>query len=172
MIQNKLLKIEVIGTGIVIPIYFSADGIQIKSNDSITPDVVMKGTPLSLLRMAMTRENRKSFFINDIVLEGNLELAQQMVDRFDEFNIDWEERLSKWIGDVPAYHVGKVFQKFNRWRKNTSESLWQNMNEYLHEEISLTPPSEELKDFFEEIDVLRMDVDRLTARIEKIRGIS
>jgi len=32
----------------------------------------------------------------------------------------------------------------------------------------LFPPKESLQDFFHDIDLLRMDVDRLEARIEKI----
>jgi len=131
-------------------------------------DAKLTGTPLQLLGLMWNQENRASFFSDDLVIEGDAELGQQFAMLFDELHIDWEEHLSKLMGDVPAYHLGQLFHRASDWLKQSEESMSQNINEYLHEEINYFPPVEALQDFYNDIDELRMDVDRLEARILKL----
>ena len=42
------------------------------------------------------------------------------------------------------------------------------VNEYVHEEAEFFPAREALQDFFQDIDTLRMDADRLEARVERL----
>ncbi len=138
-------------------------------NKNENPDVLIKGTPLSLLHMSLAKENRQQFFAEDVSIEGDLELGQQIIDLFDELEVDWEEQVSKIVGDIPAHQVGKLARGFKKLTHQIKESLWQNTNEYVHEEALIFPPAEALQDFFADIDLLRMDVDRLEAKIARLR---
>lgn len=135
------------------------------SEDIIVPDVVIKGTPLSLLHMSLAKHNRKQFFAEDVIIEGDLELGQQIIDLFDEMDIDWEEYVSQVIGDVPAHQFGRIARGIKNFVGRTKETIFQNVSEYVHEETLTFPPQEALQDLFQDIDVLRMDVDRLAERI-------
>ncbi len=142
--------------------------INVSASHAPSPDVIIKGTPLSLLHMSLNKENRKQFFAEDVVMEGNLELGQQIIDLFDAMEIDWEEHSSRVLGDVSAHQLGRFVKGVKSFVNKTRESILQNINEYVHEEALVFPPREALNDFFHDIDALRMDADRLEIRIKNL----
>lgn len=175
-LQNKIVTIELLVNET--PLYkesmhqfqieFTADGIKLKTEEFSTPDTLIKGTPLSLLRMTFTKEDRKKFFSDDVSIEGNIELGQQVIALFDELEIDWEEYLSRWLGDVSAHELTRFSKKIKTISKRFRSTLLQNINEYTHEEINLFPSLEALQDFYDDVDTLRMDTDRLETKIQKL----
>jgi ubiquinone biosynthesis protein UbiJ len=171
--RNKVVKIELLGMGVNFYLTFTAAGLQLDlpnaQNAEIKADTVIKGTPLRLLHMAVSGDKRQQFFVDDVSIQGNLELGQQVTHLFDQVDIDWEEHLSRVIGDVSAHHLGKIVRKVSAWSKHTRETLLQDVNEYVHEEIHLFPASEALRDFFHDVDILRMDTDRLEARLKQLQ---
>ena len=176
-LENKVITIKLLvnetpfykETNSEFQLLFTAEGIQLKTEAFSSPDTIIKGTPLSLLHMALAHhDDRKKFFSDDVAIEGNIELGQQVIDLFDALEIDWEEYLSHWIGDVSAYQVMRFAKKLNTFRRRFKSTLTQNINEYVHEEINLFPPLEALQDFYHDVDVLRMDTDRLEARVMQL----
>lgn len=157
-----------LGKAIVFYIVFSDRKISFLSEIEGSPDTIIKGNPLSLFRMTLTKGNRKSFFEDDVSIEGNMDVGQQVIALFDELEIDWEEWFSHWVGDVPSYHVGRAVRSLKRFNKTLSEAMWTNVNEYVHEEINFFPSREALMDFFNDVDHLRMALDRLESRIERL----
>ncbi len=168
-LQNKVVTIELLGISLTVQLVFTKDSIQFKWDHFDKADLIIRGTPLNLLHMRMARDQRQRFFAEDIVIEGNMELAHQVLAIFDDLEIDWEEYLSKWIGDAPAYQSGRLLSRLKKTSQKIRKTFLYNLNEYLHEEINIFPPAEALHYFFHEIDELRMDVDRLEARIKKLK---
>lgn len=167
-LENKIIHIELLKLGFHFQLHFTATEIQLSTELDQEPDVIIKGTPLSLFHMTIARDNRHHFFGKDVLIEGNLELGQQIIDLFDQLEIDWEEYLSRLTGDVSAHQFGRVVRGLKKWTRQVRETLLQDVNEYIHEEINLSPPREALEDFFSDIDTTRMDADRLEARIKKL----
>src|SRR3990167_1591815 len=129
-------------------------------------NVTISGSPLQLAAALMTSNNRHQFFADDVQIEGNIELGQQIIELFDHLQIDWEEQLSHFTGDAAAYHIGSTIKKFTGWLKNANQSLTANLSDYLHEEVNLLPTREALADFYNDIDALRMDTDRIEASVK------
>jgi ubiquinone biosynthesis protein UbiJ len=166
-LENRSITIELKGINLIFQLIFSENKILFKSSDFIKADTVIKGTPLSLLSMSLTKD-RKKFFSDDVTIEGNIELGQQVIDLFDALEWDWEESLSQITGDVPAYQIGRAVKSIQQFTTRLKSTIAQNINEYTHEEIDLFPPREALNDFFSDVDILRLDTDRLEARIESL----
>jgi len=167
-LQDKVVTLEILGIPLTTQMVFTQKNIQLKWDNFSQADLTIRGTPLNLLHISMVRDQRKQFFAEDVVVEGNMELAQQVLAIFDDLEIDWEEYFSQWIGDVPAYQTGRLVRHLKKFGKKLSQTFTYNLNEYMHEEINLFPPVEALQHFFQEVDELRMDVDRLEARIDKL----
>lgn len=144
-------------------------GIRLFTEYTTPPDTLIRGTPFSLLRMALAGNQRKQFFSEDVTIAGNLELGQHVIDLFDQLEIDWEEHLAQKIGDAPAHHIGRAIKHIKQWSKNTREILAQDVNEYLHEEIEWFPQQALLQEFFDDIDTLRMGTDRLAAKVKQLQ---
>lgn len=149
---------------------FSHHGIQLTTHSDIVPDVTLRGTPLQLLATMTTRKNRQQFFADDVSIEGNVELGQQIIDLFDHLQIDWEEQLAHITGDAPAYYISNFMRRTASWLRETNASLTANVSDYLHEEAAWLPTHEALNDFFNDIDTLRMDTDRIESKIQQLRS--
>ncbi|HSW69166.1 MAG TPA: SCP2 sterol-binding domain-containing protein [Gammaproteobacteria bacterium] len=169
VLKDKIVTIELLGIHLTVQIIFTEKNIQLEWENFLKPDLMIRGTPLNFLHMSAARNQRKQFFAEDIVIEGNMELAQQVLAVFDDLEIDWEEYASRWVGDVPAYQAGRLSRKIKNFGKKIGQTFSYNLNEYLHEESNLFPAAEALQDFFQEIDELRLEVDRLEARIANLK---
>lgn len=167
-LQGKVVAIELLGLAFTFKIKFTDTAIELSRDHSLPVDTFIKGTPLSLLHMTLAQQDRKRFFAEEVMIEGDLELGQQVIDFLDNIEIDWEEIFSHWLGDVPVHQLGRLVRNLKNFSQRVRETVRQNIDEYVHEEVNLFPPPEALEDFFQEVDALRMDVDRLEARLNKM----
>lgn len=166
-IDHKVVTIELLSIPLVFQLIFKDSMVEIRKPTE-KADTTIRGTPLSLLRMSLDKHHRKSFFADDVSIEGDLELGQKVIDLFDSLDVDYEEYLAYWIGDIPSYHMGQLSRKIRAFKNNLTGTIKDNFNEYLHEETQIFPPKEEILDFFNDVDHLRLDVDRLEAQIQKL----
>jgi ubiquinone biosynthesis protein UbiJ len=164
-LTGKIITLELLGLDTTFQLAFTHKEVELTMNSLLPADTTIKGTPLRLLHLALSKE-RKQFFADDVSIEGNIELGQKVIDLFDQLEIEWEEYAAHIIGDVSAHHLGRIQRGMKSWCQKTRAILLQDVNEYIHEEINLSPPSEALQDFFHDVDNLRMDADRLELKIQ------
>ncbi|MCB1155828.1 sterol-binding protein, partial [bacterium] len=86
----------------------------------------------------------------------------------DDMDIDWEEMLSRYTGDIVAHQLGNLVRGANRWLSRSAGVIEQDLGEYLQEEARSLPPRLEVQDWMNEVDAARSDLDRLEARIKRI----
>jgi len=171
-LKGKAITIEFLPFHFTFQCLFHEDHVELQKDELLHTDTKIRGTPLQMLGVMLTKDNRQRFFAEDLVIEGNAEFGQQVIELFDELHIDWEEHLSRFTGDIPAYQVGRLLRGMNHWLSETEKSFAQNVNEYIHEEADYLPAREALQDFFAEIDTLRMDVDRTEAKINHLLALT
>lgn len=163
-LQNRIITIELMPLHFIFQLLFTENGVEIKEGGELPAETIVRGTPLQMFHMVLSRDDRNKFFADDIEIEGNADLGQQVIELFDEVNIDWEEQLAKITGDVPSYHISQFARGVKGWLFKTATTLKDDIRDYLHEETLWLPSKEHLTEFYQEIDTLRMDVDRLYAR--------
>ncbi len=167
-LQGKVIAIELKPLKFVFQCAFTATDVNLMMDDTLVADTTIRGTPVQMLSMMLTKDNRQRFFADDVTIEGNAEVGQQVIKLFDDLQIDWQEQLSALFGDVTAHHAGRLVEKTSNWLQDTILSFSQNINEYLQEETNWLPSREALNDFFNDIDTLRMDIDRLETRVKRL----
>lgn len=167
-LRGKIVTIELLPFHFTFHCVFSETDVHVQSGDNLEADTRISGTPLQMLGVMVAKDNRQRFFADDLIMEGNAEVGQQMIALFDELQIDWEEHVSRRLGDVPAYHLGRLARGIRGWLQSADDSLTQNINEFVHEEKQWLPTREALQDFFNDIDTLRMDADRIEAKMAQL----
>jgi len=167
-LRGKTISIELLPLHLTFQCIFHDDGVAVQEGDALAAATIIRGTPLQMLGAMTSKEDRQRFFSEDLAIEGDAEVAQQVVELFDELDIDWEEQLSKLIGDVPAYHAGRLLRGARKFLHSASTSLMENFTEYAQEEARWLPAREALQDYFNDIDTLRMDVDRAEAKLQNL----
>lgn len=165
-LQGNIITIELLPLHIIFQCTFDLQGILLKTDTFADSHAYIKGTPLQMAGMLINKQDRQRFFMDDLIIEGDAELGQQVVSLFDELHIDREAYLAQLLGDVPGYHANQLIHNVSNWLRQSHENVLQNINEYCHEEAAWFPSREALNDFFCEIDTLRMDADRIEAKIQ------
>ena len=87
---------------------------------------------------------------------------------FVHLDIDWEEQLSKFVGDGAAGHISKMTKGLQDWVKDSRQNLQNNTTEFLQQETSQLPPRTAVEDFLRDVDHIRNDVERAAVRIKKL----
>ena len=147
--------------------YFLPDktNIAVMGNYEGEPDTTITGSPMALIRLGTSSNSGKTLLESDATIEGDTHLGAEFSRILAEVDIDWEELLSRLVGDVVAHQAGQVTTTGTGWIKESLEAMKLNTSEYLTEESGLTPAEAEINYYLDEVDDLRMSVDRLEARI-------
>ncbi len=172
LLNGKSIAVELLPIHVTLYCHFSLTGVTVQSDTLEATDAQLRGTPLQMMGAMLDKDNRQRFFAEDLQIEGNASVAQHALALFDQLHLDVDEHLSKWLGDIPAHHIGRTFRDMTGWLNKTKNTLLQNINEYVHEEALWLPQREALQDFFTDIDNLRMDVDRLEVRVKQLTALA
>jgi ubiquinone biosynthesis protein UbiJ len=168
-LQDKAITVELLPFHFVFQCEFKTEGVCIHSGEPLATQATIRGTPLQMLNVMLMPQHRQRFFAEDLTMDGDAAFAQEVVELFDRLNIDWEEYVSHFMGDIPTYHASRFLKGIRHWFSATEKSMTHNINEYIHEELNWLPTREALQDFFAGIDHTRMDVDRAEARINHLK---
>lgn len=131
-------------------------------------DLVIRGATFSLWKLFQSTPETFSAHLQSVRVVGDLNLAQSIKVFFNSIDIDWEEQLSRLTGDVFAHQFFRGVKALRAWRQEALKGFKLNLKEYLQEEARYFPTSEELAIFLQEVDVLRDDIERLEAKIERL----
>jgi ubiquinone biosynthesis protein UbiJ len=169
-LHGKVIAIELAGTGTTLFFIPHQNGsLQLLSQFEDDADCTISGTPLNLLRNTLNNSTDATFN-GDIQIQGSSSLAQEFTQILKRVDVDWEERLSQLTGDIIAHQVGNTVRSGNSWAKRNISSTGLNLQEYLQEEIRLLPGELELENYYRDVDTLRDDIERLSARILRLQN--
>lgn len=178
-LEGKIIRLDI--TDINVNLYFlpAVSGIQVMGNypledpNSDKPkgeiDATIHGSSMALMKLGTAEDSGATLLENDITIDGDMRVAEAFSTILREVDIDWEELFSKMVGDIFAHQAGNVVRETSDWFKQTAEAFRLNTGEYLSEESKVTPAEAEIESYTDEVDDIRMDVDRLTARIKQLQ---
>jgi ubiquinone biosynthesis protein UbiJ len=172
-LHGRTVGVEVLGLGLTL--FFIADEagvLQVYGRHEGEPDCWLRGTPLDLLRAGDRSRGADQLFSQRVRIEGDSGLAQRFGAILGDIDIDWEEHLSRIVGDVAAHEVGSAARAARDFGERAGRTAEQNLREYLQEEARLLPTRYEVTELLDAVDALRDDVERLAARVERLRSRS
>jgi ubiquinone biosynthesis protein UbiJ len=163
--QGKIICLHI--KGLELKLYFLPDqnDIAVMGNYVGEPDTTIKGAPMTLIRLGVSTNSGKTLLDSDASIEGDTQLGAEFSRILSEVKIDWEDLLSKFVGDIIADQAGQATYTGREWLKERHQAIQSNTSEYLIEEAQLTPAAEEVNYYLDQVDELRMSVDRLEAKI-------
>jgi ubiquinone biosynthesis protein UbiJ len=107
-------------------------------------------------------------FMRTVSIDGNAQLAQEVLHLARHLRWDAEEDLSRLIGDAAAHRVAGLAKDFGAWQLDAVRRLAQGFMEYAQEEARLLAPRAGHAAFAGEIARLRDALERLEKRIGRL----
>ena len=146
---------------------------------SVEPDGAVRGAttdanedltlnlPMPLLMRALAQGRTK---LNEAQMTGDTSFAQALAYVAQHLQWDYEEDLSKVVGDMAAHRIGQTARGVAQWGRQSVDSLQIMLRDYLTEERPVIAKPREVAEFVASVDELRDAVARLEKRIELLRG--
>ena len=150
-------------------LYFVIDEsyILVKHRCDNPVDAELSGGLLSFFNLA-SGDDSAPIFKGEVRFAGEINTAQNFQKFFNQLDIDWEEHLSQYVGDIAAHQLFNNGRALFNWLGKTANTAQQNASEYLRFEAKAVPASIELENFYDDIADLKSDVERLAMRIERL----
>ena len=130
-------------------------------------DLEVSGDCDQLLKILFNRGEGTSFNPK-INLAGDAILAQELQEALLTIDIDWPRALAPWLGHIAANEVAKNGRKAIDWGNRFRESVNRNLHDYMEEETELFPQIRTLDRFKHDLDLLKLRVDRVMARVQRL----
>lgn len=168
-LSGKVVKVELNGWNIIFYLFPDQDGLRLQNYYEGPVDATIKGAPLTLLRLGFVSTAQAATLANEIDMSGDIELARTISHILQQCQVDWEEPLSRVVGDTVAHQISHTLRKVKRWGKRTFTSMSLNMTEYLQEEARYLPGKQEVEDFFTDNHALNHDVERFAQKLRQYK---
>jgi ubiquinone biosynthesis accessory factor UbiJ len=131
------------------------------------PTSTLTGTTRHFIQR-LSSNDAESLFNGDLLIQGDFQVVKAFSDLLMTMDIDWEEHLSHFVGDSVAHQVGLMAKNVQQTLLGFRQKLTADSSEYIQEEARLSPSSAEMLQFTHGVEKIRLDVDRLEARLNRL----
>lgn len=142
-----------------------AGGLELFNHWRGETDVTVRGSIPALMFANLRREPGAP---SGIHIAGDAAIGQEFQKLLRLLDIDWEDKLSRFVGGTAAYRISHTARGLFEWSRQGAERFGENLREYLQEETRDLPTREEVEAFNNGVDTLRVDIDRLDARLQRL----
>ena len=104
----------------------------------------------------------------DIEIIGDSHVASTFHNVLREIEIDWEDLLSKYTGDVAANQIGKSVRRTQSFIRRLRNNLRLDMRDFLQDEIQVSATNIEVDDFIKQVDIVTSQLDKLEERVNQL----
>ena len=130
----------------------------------VSRDLEVRMSPFLLPRLAAGEDAA----YREIDMKGDMEFAHEISFLARHVTWDFEEDLSRGIGDIAAHRVAGAARGLARWSREAGIRTAAGAAEYWTEESPLIASRVKVEDFVREVGELRDAAERLEKRIERL----
>ncbi|QNP42123.1 SCP2 sterol-binding domain-containing protein [Lysobacter terrestris] len=108
--------------------------------------------------------------VGKLRIEGDADLARRLQRLAERFDPDWQQPFAAVFGDVLGVQIANAVRAALRHARDAGGAFAANAAEYVTEESRDVVGRDELNAFYDDVDTLRDDVERIAARVGRLRG--
>lgn len=145
------------------------DGVELFQKSDATPDVLVRGNAIDLVAQVLEWREAPSVIGGRIAIQGDQELLRRLVAIGRRLDVDWGALTEPLLGTELAQQVDLAGRRLFGWLREAGVRLGRQLGEFLRDESDLLALRRDVYEFIEDVDELRLDVDRLEARIRQLQ---
>lgn len=167
-LSGQVIALDCTAPALQLFILPSGEGLQLAGQWAGEADCRLRAPATSLLRLATGKDKTAVLHSPEVELDGDSAALLELAGILQDLELDWEYELSRWLGPVASQLLGSHIRSRANWTSQTLDSLRLNLADYLSEESRSLVGQREADARFAELDRLKLDLDRLDARIERL----
>lgn len=165
-LEPQILAINISTPAVRVYLVPRATGIKLLGycEDAVTTE--LQGSLPALI--TLLKSDRVNFKDSGVQVIGSSQFLAQLQKILKNLDIDWEELLSQMVGDIAGHQAANILRVKLQWASDRVSNVERLGSEFLTEEIKALPSKSELEYFYQQVDEIQLDVDRVAARIEQL----
>jgi len=141
---------------------FTAYGVSVSNDKTQTADSTIDTTFAEFIALPKEAGLPKAKF------SGNEVKAEQFIHALATLEIDWEEHLSHYTGDLIAFKIGHGVRSLLKAKQSAKEQAGDTLKEYLQFELQATPTKSQVDYFNQQVTSTAKALDGLETRIDQL----
>lgn len=133
------------------------------------PDLGVRATLGGLIDQLPIFRSNNAPPVGKLRIEGDVDLARRLQKLAQTFDPDWQLPFVKVFGEVLGVQIAKAAAAALKHAQVAGRNLAETAADYVTEESRDVVPRAELAAFHDDVDALRDDVERIAARIARLR---
>ncbi|WP_372866153.1 SCP2 domain-containing protein [Pseudomonas sp.] len=167
-LSGRVIAVDCTAPALQLFILPSGEGLQLAGQWAGEADCRLRAPAASLLRLATSTDKTAVLHSPQVELDGDSAALLDLAGILQDLELDWEYELSRWLGPLASQLLGSHIRSRASWTGKILDSLRLNLADYLNEESRSLVGQREAEARFAELDRLKLDLDRLDARIERL----
>ncbi len=167
-LSGRVIAVDCRSPALQLFILPSDEGLMLASHWETGADCTLRAPASSLLKLAMSKEKTSVLHGPEVELDGDSGVLLELAAILQDLELDWEYELSRWLGPVASQVLGSSVRAPLRWARDSADSLRLDLADYLSEESRTLVGQAEAEARFAELDALKLALDRLEARVERL----
>lgn len=167
-LAGRIIEIDCSAPAMQLFVLVEEDGLRLASSWAADADCRLRAPASSLARLLVSRQKTAVLHEPQVSIDGDSGVLMSLAEVLQDLELDWEYEASRWLGPVGAQLLGTGVRTPTRWLRESGDSLRQDLADYLTEESRALVGQQEAEVRFSEIDELKLALDRLEARIERL----
>ncbi len=168
-LTGRVIAVQV--RGFETTLYMAIDGgtLLLATQTASSPDVTLSGHVSDFVSFAHARQTTQALPAGRLQIQGDLAVAQAIQQLLDDLDIDWEALLADQVGGVAAHQLGVGIRRGVAWWRETWGAMVEDVPAYLQHERRWVATADDVERFSRDGMTLGSDVERLAARIARLR---
>ena len=169
-LEGKVIEIDCLSPPLNIYVLPGSDGLRLATHWETPAHCTLRASASRLLQLTLAQDKSSVLHAADVDLSGDSAVLLDLAATLQDLDLDWEYQLSRWLGPVGSQILGSNLRSSARWTNSSLDQLRQNLADYLSEESRALVGEREAQARFDELDQLKLSLDRLDARIAQLAG--
>jgi ubiquinone biosynthesis protein UbiJ len=165
-LSGKTLAISLTDINLDFSVLFSDESITLISQFEAAADTSLTAPLMSLIRFA--RDPEQSLKPLNIRISGDIQTLKPLLRLLQEVEPDWEEALAARIGDSAASQLGYWSRQVIQWSTLSRKRVADQAKAFLDQGEHRFVTHADILGFFDEIDDLNIDSERLELKIARL----
>ena len=169
-LQGSCIEFQVSGLDLQVRLQVSSDGVYFYRHGDEPADAWILAAPHVYLKMATSKDANSILFGSDVTVGGNTYLLEVLQELIAGLGLDTKELISRVAGPLPLASIQAGFSQLLQFGQRFTGSASDDVKSYVDDEAGLLAGKNSWHLAEDSLHELRLDVDRLDARISLLEN--
>lgn len=165
-LQGSCIEFQVTGLNLQLRMQVAGDGLYLYRQSEEPADAWILASPQAYLKMATSKDANSILFGSEVSVGGNTYLLEMLQELIAGLGLDTQELITRVAGPLPLSSIQAGLSQLLQLGQRFTGSASEDIKSYLDDETGILPGKNSWHVAEDELHELRLDIDRLEARVD------